>query len=163
MGDHEDWSNSIDCFSLLDTEPAIEASETARLATEIGDEEPGSDDEKWLEQLRMRGGGFAEEVRGGGFAEEMRGLKGRFQLTEQALSQQQLLLETQLPSAALATSKESAPAHPGTASGKPETGKRTSSAASTQPALPHETKRTHSFICEDSTISASDRICKQLG
>ena len=150
MGDHEDWSNSIDCFSLLDTEPAIEASETARLATEVGDEEPGSDDEKWPEQLHMRGVGFAEEVRG-------------FQVTEQALSQQQLLLETQLPSAALATSKESAPAHSGTASGKPETGKPTSSAASTQPALPHETKRTHSFICEDSTISASDRICKQLG
>ena len=150
MGDHEDWSNSIDCFSLLDTEPAIEASETARLATEVGDEEPGSEDEKWLEQLQRTSVGFAEEVRG-------------FQLTEQALSQQQLLLETQLPSAALATSKESAPAHPGTASGKPETGKRTSSAASTQPALPHETKRTHSFICEDSTISASDRICKQLG
>ena len=154
MGDHEDWSNSIDCFSLLDTEPAIEASETARLATEVGDEEPGSEDEKWLEQLQRTSVGFAEEVRG---------LKRRFQLTEQALSQQQLLLETQLPSAALATSKESAPAHPGTASGKPETGKRTSSAASTQPALPHETKRTHSFICEDSTISASDRICKQLG
>ena len=161
MGDHEDWSNSIDCFSLLDAEPAIEASETARLATEIGDEERGSDDEKWLEQLHMRGVGFAEEVRGLQLTEQA--LSQRFQLTEQALSQQQLLLETQLPSAALATSKESAPAHSGTASGKPETGKRTSSAASTQPALPHETKRTHSFICEDSTISASDRICKQLG